>query len=232
MGLPVNYAGFEFELAKEQLDWSQIPAQRLQTVHDVLGVPRENAMQYVEEAEAIVVEEMSESTSEGFRGVGDPMGRTDRLTLYAAIRSSRPSVVVETGTAAGASAVYILTALERNQRGRLISVDASGERENVGRLIPDELRNRLQLLSGDSLVLLPSVTESGTTVDFFVHDSLHTYTHMMAEYEWAYSNAGSRCVLCSHDILMTNAWPHFLRRHGIAKAGSVKNLGVCVIEKT
>ena len=114
-----------------------------------------------------------------------PMGEFDRKTLYAAVRATKPNIVVETGTAAGASSTFVLAALEKNGRGYMHSIDHSDTSENVGILIPEELRSRNKLHSGDSLALLPSLLPEIGPIDFFIHDSHHSYDHMMAEYELA-----------------------------------------------
>jgi len=227
-GLPVNYTAKEFQHFKDQLDWSAIDADRVRLLAQMFGLCHETIGNFVAEAEAIEAEEMLEDDSGRWQGVGSPMGRTDRLTLYAAIRASRPQLVAETGTAAGASAVYILKAMEANQQGRLISVDATPDRANVGRLIPSELRARVELVAGNSLRVLPRCDLR--ELDFFLHDSCHTYRHMTAEYEFALSHFAGRGVLCSHDVLKTNAWKHVIQRHKVTQTAVVKNFGVLLAD--
>src|SRR5258707_4516511 len=65
---------------------------------------------------------------------------------YAITRAIKPRLVVETGVCYGVTSAYILRALDVNQRGALHSIDLpplgkDGDK-HVGRLIPDELRNR------------------------------------------------------------------------------------------
>jgi predicted O-methyltransferase YrrM len=139
--------------------------------------------------------------------------------------------VVETGTAAGASATYILTALERNGKGCLYSIDIEQDGKNCGRLIPDYLSPRVHIRTGNSLSVLPELLKEIEAIDFFLHDSLHTYEHMMAEYEMLYRHMKCDGVICSHDVLLTNAWKHFIKRYHLHKWGMVKNLGICIIEK-
>lgn len=230
LGLPVNYTHFEFVAAKAKLNWDAIPTQRLKVLAHVLDSSPEDLKRYVHEAENIFVQEKEDSNTIDFHGVGSPMGRTDRITLYAAVRAAKPKVVVETGTAAGASSVYILHALEKNGLGQLHSIDAAQDRANVGRLIPENLKGRLHLYNGDSLSVLNKVFSTNDYVDFFVHDSLHEYHHMMAEYRWAYRHTNKKSILCSHDVLMSNVWNHFIKKQKINKFGIVKNFGVCLIE--
>ncbi len=37
-------------------------------------------------------------------------------------------------------------------------------------------------------------------------------------------------VICSHDVLLTNAWKHFTKWYRLHRWGMVKNLGMCLIE--
>jgi predicted O-methyltransferase YrrM len=230
LGLPVNYTDVEFSAFKQSLDWSRLPHDRIRVLCVIFSNQDDHIKTYVSEAEEIAIEEKNELSRGAFRGVGNPMGRTDRITLYAAIRAARPKVVVETGTAAGASATYILEALERNGQGRLYSVDVEHRDRLSGHLIPEHLRARVHMRTGDSLSVLPELLQEAGNVDFFLHDSLHTYVHMMAEYEMVYQHMRHGGVICSHDVLLTNAWKHFIKRYRLQKWGMVKNLGICLIE--
>ena len=231
LGLPVDYTDVEFSAFKESLDWSSLPHERLRVLGVIFSDQDDHIKTYISEAEAIAIEEKNELSPDAFMGVGNPMGRTDRITLYAAIRASRPKVVVETGTAAGASATYILEALERNGEGRLYSVDVEHKDRMSGRLIPEHLRSMVHIRTGDSRAVLPELLKEAGSIDFFLHDSLHTYVHMMAEYELLYPHMSDGGVICSHDVLLTNAWKHFVKRYRPRKWGMVKNLGICVIGK-
>jgi predicted O-methyltransferase YrrM len=230
LGLPVNYTDAEFSAFKKSLDWSSLPHDRIRLLSDIFNGQDDHMQTYINEAEEIVIEEKNELSPDAFTGVGNPMGRTDRITLYAAIRAARPEVVVETGTAAGASATYILEALERNGQGCLYSVDVEHRDRLSGRLIPEHLRPRVHIRTGDSLSVLPELLKEAGNVDFFLHDSLHTYVHMMAEYEMVYHHMKHGGVICSHDVLLTNAWKHFIKRYRLDRWGMVKNLGMCLIE--
>ena len=230
LGLPVNYADFEFASSKASLDWSNLSRDRESLLSMIFESRPVEIQGYISEAEEIAIEEKDELSPGPFEGVGNPMGRTDRITLYASVRAAKPKVVVETGTAAGASATYILKALERNGQGCLYSVDREQIEKLSGRLIPEHLRPRVSLRTGDSLAVLPALLKEAGSVDFFLHDSLHTYAHMMAEYEMVYRHMNHSGVICSHDVLLTNAWKQFIKRHCLKRWGMVKNLGMCLIE--
>jgi predicted O-methyltransferase YrrM len=196
---------------------------RIDVLSRLFGGSTGELKRFVEEAERIRLRDDKEHAD-----ASHDMGRTDRITLYAAVRAVKPRIVVETGTAAGASAAYILSALNANGQGELHSIELATDRESVAGLVPERLKERFTLHFGDSLEIMPELGRLTGGYDLFVHDSDHRYRHMTAEYELALSclsPAGG--VICSHDVLASNAWRLFLGRHGLHAAGTVKNLGIC-----
>ena len=69
---------------------------------------------------------------------------------------------------------------------------------------------------GDAKVELPKLLEELGRVDFFHHDSMHTYEHMTFEFEtvWPYLRAGG--VLASDDVDWNDAFADFCRRKDVA----------------
>jgi len=119
---------------------------------------------------------------------------------------------VETGIAHGYSSTIILKAMELNDLGSLISIDASdhfeicGKTTPIGWVVPDELRKRWSIRLGLSSEVLPTITES---IDIFYHDSSHTEENMMNEYKWARNNLKHNGILISDDIDDNRAWVNF-----------------------
>jgi len=150
--------------------------------------------------------------------------------LYALVRVLKPSVVVETGVAAGVSSSFILAALARNGRGELHSIDFPDYEEayfptlgknpiavlppgkSTGFLIPKTLRTRWHLHVGNTRDLLQSVLDSLSSIDIFLHDSEHTHEMMMFEFETAWSRLKPGGVLLSDDVDWNDAFPDFCRR--------------------
>lgn len=121
--------------------------------------------------------------------------RAYRCLLYLVTRIAQPEIFIETGVLNGLGSSFILLGLQHNQRGTLYSIDlppvdlriiSQGtyplpEGKEPGWIIPDYLRDRHQLLLGPAERLLPqTLTEQGR-VDIFLHDSDHSYSHMMFE---------------------------------------------------
>jgi hypothetical protein len=155
--------------------------------------------------------------------------------LYLAVRELRPKFVVETGVWYGWSSAAILQGLHDNGSGKLVSIDLppTEHRErwerghevqvgllegshSVGSSVPPELRDRWELRLGNSLEVLPAVLKELGTISVFVHDSLHTYEHMMGEYGLAFGALEDGGMLASDDIGMNSAWDEFCGAHGVA----------------
>ncbi|HVL49203.1 MAG TPA: class I SAM-dependent methyltransferase [Candidatus Thermoplasmatota archaeon] len=123
---------------------------------------------------------------------------------YAIVRALKPEVVVETGVARGVTSHAILSALEDNGRGRLVSVDLpgleAGATEAVGELVPEALRARWDLRLGPSASLLPGILRGVGPVDLFIHDSAHTYRNMAREYALGLAALKPEGVLMSDDV--------------------------------
>jgi Methyltransferase domain len=157
------------------------------------------------------------------------------VALYALVRIARPERIVETGGTPGKSSAFILRALDRNGSGHLWTVDlpppdsggaaispagAHGMMpagHTSGWAIPERLRERHTVVSGDAREKLPPLLESLGSIDVFIHDSDHSYGHMMWEFETAYPRVRPGGWMWSDDILGHSAWPDFCRAHGLAR---------------
>lgn len=171
-------------------------------------------MSYVKEAkeDALINERMFEKTGYKWKDI-DPLG----IVVYAVTRSIKPRIVVETGVQSGILSLYILRALQINGFGLLYSVDLPDrEPKRVGEVVPNNLRQNWHLFLGDSKVLLPQVFEEiKMPTDIFLHDSLHTYEHMLFEFEYSLKYLGKRGIIASHDILWNNAFDDFSNKSNL-----------------
>lgn len=139
---------------------------------------------------------------------------------YALVRELKPNRIVETGTATGSMTSYLLAALNKNKCGQLTSLDLapiSGKltmdlslpQNEVGYWIPEVYKDRWTYIPGDSKVTLPRVMVD-EKVDFFIHDSLHTRSHMLFEYAVARSLMREGAIIASDDVLWNNSFDDFL----------------------
>lgn len=132
--------------------------------------------------------------------------------LYALMKLFQPATVVETGVAEGHSSSAILHALrDAGKHGQLYSLELPPGQEKLedgainspkekGYRVPQELRKNWHLILGDARETLPPLLAKLGTIDVFVHDSLHTESHMMWEYRAAWPHIRKNGILISHDI--------------------------------
>lgn len=139
--------------------------------------------------------------------------------LYALIRIKKPEIVIETGCATGTTASLILYALQQNQKGHLYSIDVrfptdwiSTNNLSSGFLIPETLKSRWTFIPREIKAALPELLAQLGHVDFFYHDSDHSYVHQMWEYltAWPYIPIGG--ILASDDLYHNTAFFDFIRQ--------------------
>jgi predicted O-methyltransferase YrrM len=142
------------------------------------------------------------------------MGALDCATLYGLTRWLRPIVLVESGGFIGMSSAFILKALadEKLTTSKLYSIELSEDCEQ-GALIPEELRSssgfmpmrgRIEdFLKGDQLP---------RSIDLFLHDSSHSYQHMLWEFRQFWPRLRDGGLLVSHDVQMNAAFSEFITK--------------------
>jgi predicted O-methyltransferase YrrM len=156
--------------------------------------------------------------------------------LYALVRKLKPATLVETGVCNGVSTSVLLLALEHNGAGHLWSIDypeyidGSGHDfsetklgavvppgKESGWLVPDHLRPRWDLIVGKSQEELPPLLERLGTIDFFMHDSEHSYECMTFEMTSATEHLASGGLLVVDDSRWNSAFEDFVRERGLPR---------------
>ncbi len=184
----------------------------------------------------------------------DPFLWASAEALYVTVRCLRPERTVETGVERGISSAFLLSAMERNGHGSLLSIDLPtfdpAGRTNrdglpdrshvagpewVGGLVDASLRSRWALRVGDARTLLPQALDELGTIDAFFHDSEHSYEHMLFEYHQVWDHLRPGGCLISDDVAWSGpsrrAWTEFVAgRPGRACVyfSSVGNRGMIV----
>jgi predicted O-methyltransferase YrrM len=119
------------------------------------------------------------------------------LELYAAVRLTKPKIVVESGVSAGISTAHILMGLMRNGKGKLHSIDFPTKQEELGDgetcswalpsakssgwAIPPSLKKRWELVIGQSEDKMAELLARLGRVDLFCHDSPVSKEHLAFE---------------------------------------------------
>ncbi len=111
---------------------------------------------------------------------------TSAEALFRQVTSLRPAVVVEVGMANGISTLAILSALEANGAGRLISVDPnqSTQWRDSGRTAVKRagLAHRHTVMEEPDYLALPRLLEAGTKVDLSYIDGWHTFDYALVDF--------------------------------------------------
>jgi predicted O-methyltransferase YrrM len=158
------------------------------------------------------------------------IGYAEGTYLYSVVRTLRPQAAVETGVANGFSTAFLLQALEANGDGHLHSIDLPREvgrlyepgtfYEGRGRagipsgaapgwLVPHPLRTRWTLVRGRSQEELPGLLDRLGTIDFFMHDSEHSFDCMWFELNAAWPRLSEGGVLVCDDVNANEAFTRF-----------------------
>jgi len=139
---------------------------------------------------------------------------TYHIILYCIVRMVKPKKILETGVSNGASSLFILQALKDNNYGNLFSIDLplskydAGKKgivkdgvppDRVGRCVPKNLRNRWNLILGNSKNEIPKILQENPIIDIFLHDSEHSFEHMMWEFNTVWPYLKKDGILISDD---------------------------------
>jgi len=146
------------------------------------------------------------------------------IPLYFLVRELKPEIIIETGVHRGVSSLFILQALEDNGKGELYSIDLplaeydTDSRgvtksllppEKIGVCVSKNLKKRWNLILGDSKKELPKLLSSLKSIDMFLHDSKHTYEHMMWEFDTIWPSLSEDGVLVSDDTNWNTSFVDF-----------------------
>jgi predicted O-methyltransferase YrrM len=146
----------------------------------------------------------------------------DALFLYWLVRQVKPRTIVQTGVCNGLSAAFMMLGLVKNgPEGTLHVIDlppvfnpddpvwtAEGkvygvvipEGRTSGWLVPDAYRTRFEVWNGDAKELLPKMVDKVESIDFFYHDSDHSYNHMMFEFQQAKRKLSKGGLVVGDDV--------------------------------
>ena len=179
---------------------------------------------------------VSGTTNRGNRYGFAALGWAEVARLYALVRKRRPAVLLETGVCNGVSSAVVLAALERNGGGRLHSIDlpehtdtdyppgtfwegkkgaAVPKGREPGWVIPASLRGGWELILGDSRQELEPLLDRLGEIDFFLHDSEHSYECMSFELGAARRRLRPGGILACDDTNWNRAFQEIVEAEGL-----------------
>lgn len=148
-----------------------------------------------------------------------------RIILYILVRLYEPMVCLETGVFYGGNTSFILNALRKNGSGKLISIDLPASDINkelrhhlvednedipngldTGFIIHDNLKERWNIIRGDSLVEIPKMNEK---VDLYIHDSEHSFSFVIDEMNLVWDKLNNNAIILADDIDWSNGFFSF-----------------------
>lgn len=173
---PLRLAGLQNPretTGKEASEWAAQLEKPSNEIFVYLGVPEQSLMRFRgEHPDSADAERRAEKSNIRFGGPG----HVD--LLYTLVKIMRPHLVIETGVGEGWSSLSILSALNENNEGRLISIDRPDMRlENddlVGFVVPVRLRQRWKLILGTDRDRLPKAL-ANNLFDLAHYDSDKSY---------------------------------------------------------
>jgi predicted O-methyltransferase YrrM len=175
----------------------------------------------------------------------------DGLFLYWLARRLRPRTIVQTGVCNGFSSAMLALALARNgDGGQLHAIDLPHvfnpadpawtrrghvygviipEGRTSGWLVPDSCRDRVHLQIGDAAALLPPLLARLGAIDFFFHDSDHTYDHMAFEFGEAKRVVRPGGLVVADDIAWNASLWDAARQWGVPAYNHAGSMGVAFL---
>lgn len=194
-------------------------------------IRRDNLNEYLEK-ELGIFNHIKGRTVRGCAYSSGTVSKKQAHILYALVRIKKPNIVVETGAGNGYSTAFLLKALHINNQGKLHSIDfpeiegypyspddfykekggaVIPKGKSSGWLVPEYLRNRLNIILGKSQDVLPQLLKELSSVDIFFHDSEHSYSGMIFEFKQIWPHLISDGILLAHDVNWNKAFIHFAK---------------------
>jgi predicted O-methyltransferase YrrM len=242
---PAYQALGELPLRKEVLDtaWPPILADALA---EASSVP--HADQIFERRTSI--ENYVAELNRTYRAYYQPgwVNMDDALFLYWLVRQAKPKKIVQCGVCNGLSASFMMLALAKNgPEGTLSVIDLPPvfdpgdpdwtiegkvygvvipEGKTTGWMVPDAYRDRMEVWNGDAKDLLPKMVDKVDAIDFFYHDSDHTYDHMMFEFREAKRKLTPGGLIVGDDISWNASLWDFADEYGVPSFNFKGTVGV------
>jgi predicted O-methyltransferase YrrM len=213
-------------------------------------VVRSGLIEHIENARLQFESTVTGKTDRGNDYAFGALSTLDGIKLYSLVRKFKPKTLVETGVCNGSSTAFILLAMKNNGFGRLYSIDfpevegihyengdfwagkggaAVPKDKTPGWVIPDYLRKNWELILGKSQDKLPELLSRLKTIDFFLHDSEHSYECVKFEIDAAMLHLKPGSLLICDDITWNTAFFEFARKQNRDFVKIAKNTAYMIV---
>lgn len=189
-----------------------VPSRFADALHEIVFAGKYHRFVSDYKADASYAKEYDALLARFYSVADSGISRRAGLALYDVIRTRKPGLIVETGVEEGFSSAIILEALERNKKGRLISIDIGTE---VGRLAKGLGTNRWTLKTGITGIEFFKASPGIKDLDLFLCDSSHTYQNIKEELELSYPHLSGNAVIMCDDANSNEAFMEFAREKRI-----------------
>jgi hypothetical protein len=159
-------------------------------------------------------------------------GRNLQIINYVLTRILKPSIIIETGTANGASADSFAAAVRRNNFGKFITVDLRESElvavQSLNRPFVNAIKSSGK--SKDLVKIINDHIEYEGASNIFLHDSDHSYFGQFSDYQVSYELNFS--VLLSDDIDSSMAFIDFTKNFkSVTMFDEKKFIGAAILKK-
>ena len=140
--------------------------------------------------------------------------------LYFLTRYLRPESVLETGVAAGFSSYAILSALQKNGKGKLYSSDfpyfrIKDPEKYIGIVVEKKLKNNWHLFVKGDENNLPMIFKQVKQIDIFSYDSDKTYSGKSKTFKKVFNYLTENSVIILDDIQDDSFFYDFIQKNNI-----------------
>lgn len=157
--------------------------------------------------------------------------------LFKIIRSLKPLSSLELGSCVGISASYISSALEINEKGRLISLEGSPEIARIAQESLDEMNLRNCFIGiGPFHDTLKDALANANPIDFLFNDGHHDYDAVLQYYHEALPYLSKDAVIIFDDISwspgMRKAWTEIENKESVRLSIDLHAIGIVIMGDT
>jgi predicted O-methyltransferase YrrM len=141
--------------------------------------------------------------------------------LYFITRVMRPSIIVETGVAAGFSSCAFLMALSKNEEGVLYSSDFPYFRypnpeEFIGIVVEESLKKNWHLYLESDESNIPKILQKIDHIDIFHYDSDKSYSGRRFAMHLIQNTMSARGIIVMDDIQNNSYFHDYVTSHSVA----------------